>query len=136
MTADQVVAVVAAGFALLGTVFVLIGLLRRRMTRAWQPTRGTVVTRDGSVHGLPSGYPTVQWQDTAGRTHRRTSIVRQSFPPRLGTTVPVLYDPDRPDRGVMDTAVQRGTVFVAVGAGLLVIALLLGALATYVAVAL
>lgn len=118
--------VIAGGVpALLGVVFLTIGLVRQRMTRGWTRTTGVVVDRrtGRADRGTTSIYPTFQWQDERGEVHQHTSSVKQSLGPSPGTAVPVLYDPQRPSRGTIDTFVQGGRIFVYIGAGLLVVAL-------------
>jgi hypothetical protein len=106
---------------LLGLVFTGIGVIRGRMVRDWMPTTGIVVSRrtgraDG---GMAAIYPTFRWEDQHGRVHQRTSMVRASLGPRPGTHVPVRFDPDDPSRAMIDTYVQSGRIFYAIGGALL-----------------
>lgn len=117
---------------LLGVVFLTIGLVRTRTTRGWTRTTGVVVDRrtgraDTGTTGL---YPTFQWRDQHGEVHQHTSAIRQSFAPQPGRAVPVLYDPRRPSRAVIDTVVQGGRLFTWIGAGLLVLGLVVSVLVT------
>lgn len=106
---------VISGGLVLGGVFITIGAVRTRMIRDWTRTTGVVTDRDGNTDGMRRIYPTFMWQDRTGAWHRHTSIVRQSFPPRLGSPVAVRYDPTAPHRGVIDTYVQTGQIFTVVG---------------------
>lgn len=115
---------------LVGGVGVLVGLLlwaigsaRGRMQRGWVSTEATVVTREGSTSGPTARTPTFRWTDADGREHQRTSMVKQGLGPRPGSTVPVRYDPDNPDRGVLDTGLQNGRVLRVVGVVVIVVAL-------------
>ncbi|MCR4513535.1 DUF3592 domain-containing protein [Aeromicrobium sp. 50.2.37] len=126
MSDAALVPLVAGGIpAVLGVVFLTIGLVRQRMTRGWIRTTGVVVDRRSgrADRGMTSIYPTFQWQDEHGQVHQHTSSVKQSLGPSPGTAVPVRYDPQRPSRGTIDTFVQGGRIFVYIGAGLLVVAL-------------
>lgn len=110
----------------LGAIFTGIAVIRRRMTRGWTPTTGTVVDRrtgrtDG---GMAAIYPTFRWQDQDGRVHQRTSMMRASLGPKPGAQVPVRFDPDDPSRAMIDTYVQSGRILFAIGGGVGVLGLL------------
>lgn len=131
--------VLAAGIpALLGTVFLTIGIVRTRMMRGWTRTTGVVVDRrtGRADRGTISIYPTFQWQDQNGQVHQHTSSVKQSLGPSPGTAVPVLYDPEHPSRGSIDSFVQGGRIFVFIGAGLLVVSLVALVLVTSIVLSL
>ena len=120
------------GFLGLGLVFAVIGWLRIRLVRDWTSTSGLIVDRrTGLPTGMSSGYPTFQWADQSGRRHQRTSAVRQSFAPRPGTRVSVRYDPTQPERAMINTSVQNGTIFLVVGAVLAVVGIVTGAFLLY-----
>jgi hypothetical protein len=111
---------------LLGVVFTGIAVIRRRMTRGWTSTTGTVVDRrtgrtDG---GMAAIYPTFRWEDQDGRVHQRTSMMRASLGPKPGAQVPVRFDPDEPSRAMIDTYVQSGRILFAIGGGVGVLGLL------------
>lgn len=116
----------------LGLVFLTIGLVRTRTVRGWTRTTGVVVDRrtGRADRGATALYPTFQWQDQHGRVHQHTSAVRQSLGPSPGTAVPVLYDPDDPARGLIDSFVQSGRIFLWIGAGLLALGLVVGSALT------
>lgn len=121
------IVLIAGGIPLgLGLVFMAIGVLRRRMMRGWVRTTGVVVDkRTGRADGgMPSLYPTFQWQDQDGQVHQRTSMVRQSLGPAPGKQVPIRYDPAEPSRAAVDSFVQNGTIFTVIGSVLVVLALL------------
>ncbi len=122
MSEAVLVPLILGGVAtLLGVVFTGISVVRRRMTRGWTPTTGTVVDRrtgrtDGGIAAI---YPTFRWEDQHGRVHQRTSMMRASLGPRPGAEVPVRFDPDEPSRAMIDTYVQSGRILFAIGGGLL-----------------
>ncbi|HEY1133839.1 MAG TPA: DUF3592 domain-containing protein [Nocardioides sp.] len=98
----------------LGVVFVVVGRVRQRLTRDWERTTGVITTSDGAVSGFPSQYPTFMWQDRTGAWHRRRSGMRGGiFAP--GSPVPVAYDPRAPGHAMIDTPVQNGRFFAALG---------------------
>lgn len=124
MASTQLAPLLAGGIGvLLGLVFIAIGWLRGRMVRGWTSTTGMIVNRDGSTTGMPALYPTFQWRDELGQDHRHTSIVRASLGPKPGKLVQVLYDPDEPSRGVINSAVQSGRIFLVIGSIIAVLAL-------------
>lgn len=128
------IVLIAGGIPLgIGLVFLAIGVLRRRMTLGWIRTTGVVVDkRTGRADGgMPAIYPTFQWQDESGQVHQRTSMVRQSLGPAPGKRVPIRYDPAEPSRGMVDTFVQSGAIFMVIGTVLVVVALVV---ATMIAV--
>jgi len=117
-----------------GAVFVALGWMRGRMTRDWVTTEGMVVNRDGSAdRGMPAYYPTFAWRDHHGVEHRRTSNVGASLQPSPGTRVRVRYDPEAPERAVMDTFSQSGKVFYLVGWIVIGLTVLIGGCALAIA---
>ena len=127
MSEAVLVPLILGGVAtLLGVIFTGIAVIRRRMTRDWTPTTGTVVDRrtgrtDG---GMAAIYPTFRWEDQDGRVHQRTSMMRASLGPKPGAQVPVRFDPDEPSRAMIDTYVQSGRILFAIGGGVGVLGLL------------
>ena len=124
------VAAVVTGFGIplvLALVFGLIGGIRRWMCRDWVRTSGVVINSStGGLTGFGSMYPTFEWFDQYGNKHRQTSMVRQSFAPQPGTRVSVKYDPQRPYRGMINTFVQNGSIFLVIAGILVVFSLVLG----------
>lgn len=126
MASTQLAPLLAGGIGiLLGLVFITIGWLRGRMVRDWTSTTGMIVNRDGSTTGMPALYPTFAWRDQHGQDHRHTSSVRASLGPKPGKVVTVLYDPDEPSRGIIDSAVQSGRIFLVIGGVIAVLAVTL-----------
>lgn len=97
-----------------GLVLFVVGRVRHRMSRDWVRTTGVVTTRDGAVSGFPSQYPTFLWQDGNGTWHRQRSGMRGGIM-APGRQVPVAYDPMSPSRAMIDTPVQNGRLFAAIG---------------------
>jgi hypothetical protein len=85
------------------------------MCRHWVPTTGLIVSKKGATDGWPGRYPTFTWTGPDGRVYRRTSWVHGGLY-RLGRQVRVLVDPQQPERAIMDTFVQKGTIFAVIGA--------------------
>lgn len=111
----------------LAALFIAIGWARSAMIRSWRETTGIVVDgRTGSTvsQGLPDRHPTFRWHDQHGEQHQRTSMMYASLGPTPGTPVPVLYDPERPWRGVINSFVQTGRLLLVTGIVLAVLGLL------------
>lgn len=119
---------IGGGMLGLAAVFFLIAHVRTRMTREWVRTTGVVVDqRSGRAdRGMTAIYPTFQWRDQHGDVHQHTSSVRQSLGPSPGTQVPVRYDPQRPQRAMIDSTVQSGRIFYGIAAVLAVLGVLIG----------
>lgn len=128
MTSTQGALLVTAIGCGLGGVFLLIGYWRVRMTRGWTRTTGVVVDRATGARsgGMPALYATFQWQDQGGQVHQRTSSVYASLGPSPGKQVPVLFDPENPSRGIIDSYVQSGRIFFPIGAILVVLGIVAG----------
>lgn len=97
-----------------GLVLFVVGRVRHRLSRDWVRTTGVVTTADGAVSGFPSQYPTFMWQDGNGTWHRQRSGMRGGIL-SPGRPVPVAYDPVSPSRAMIDTPVQNGRLFAAIG---------------------
>lgn len=128
MTIAQVTLLVTAIPCGLGAIFILIAYLRGRMTAGWVKVTGVVVDRatGGTSGGMPAIYPTFRWRDRQGDVHQRTSMVRASLGPSPGKQIPVLYDPEQPSRGVIDSYAQTLRIFFPIGIALVVIGVLAG----------
>lgn len=119
---------ILGGFTAVALVFFTVAWIRTGMARGWVETTGIVVNqRTGrSDGGMPAIYPTFEWQDADGNTHRRTSSMKQSFGPAPGTRVPVRYDPHDPSRAVIDSYAQSGRLFWLIGGLSLTLGVLIG----------
>ncbi len=98
----------------IGAVFYAIGKTMAVSTRDWVRTTGVVVPNEpGTV--LPGRKPSFAWRDATGVEHRRTALsAGGGFPPRIGSTVPIAYDPDNPAYGRIDTYGHSGRVYLLV----------------------
>ncbi|WP_162891322.1 DUF3592 domain-containing protein [Aeromicrobium sp. A1-2] len=119
---------ILGGGAVVATVFFLVAWSRTSMARGWTATTGVVIDRrtGRAEGGIPAQHPTFQWQDADGNLHQETSSMKQSLGPAPGTRVPVLYDPAHPSRAVINTYVQSGRLFWALGFLVLALGILIG----------
>jgi hypothetical protein len=99
---------------LLGLIFGAIGWVRASMCKSWVHSTGLIVTRKGATTGWPTDQPTIGWTGPDGQVYRRTSQVKGGFY-RMGSQVPILVDPEQPHRAVIDTPLQKGTIFTVMG---------------------
>jgi hypothetical protein len=99
---------------LFGLIFGTIGWARTSMCKNWVPSTGVIVTRKGATSGMPTDQPTFGWTGPDGQIYRRTSLVKGGFY-RMGRQVPILVHPEQPHRAVVDTFVQKGTIFIVMG---------------------
>lgn len=130
MTTTQAALLITAIPCAIGAIFVLLAHLRGRMTRGWVKVTGVVVNRRTreTTGGMPARNPTFQWQDQQGNVHQRTSMVGASLGPSPGKQVAVLYDPDEPSRGIIDSSVQSLRIFFPIGIACIVVGVLAGAM--------
>lgn len=99
---------------LFGLTFGTIGWARTSMCKSWVHSTGLIVTRKGATSGWPTDQPTFGWTGPDGHVYRRTSLVRGGFY-RMGSQVPILIHPEQPHRAVVDTFIQKGTIFMVMG---------------------
>jgi hypothetical protein len=99
---------------LFGLLFGTIGWVRTSMCKNWVHSTGLIVTRKGATTGWPTNQPTFGWTGPDGHVYRKNSLVRGGFY-RMGSQVPILIDPERPHRAVIDTFIQKGTIFTVMG---------------------
>lgn len=109
---------------LLGSVFLAIGLVRKLPTRQWHETIGQVIKKGKLFPGMPDNSPTFRYMAQDGNTYERTSLITQRPGIVPGKNVPVLYNPDNPERAVINTFAQNGTAFIVIGGVLLGIGLI------------
>lgn len=127
----QIAAVIVAGGLALAAVPCLMARWRLTTTKNWTETQGVVTHRDGSTRpGMPHYYPTFMYQDATGRWHRKTSGLGASLQPGPGRAVPVLYDPDAPEKAVMNTFTQSGRIGYVIG-GVIAVVVILVAVMVY-----
>ena len=115
---------------LLGLIFGLIGGLRTSMCKGWVHSTGLIVTRKGATTGWPTDQPTFGWTGPDGHVYRKNSLVRGGFY-RMGSRVPILIHPEQPQRAVIDTFIQKGTIFTVLGVTLGVMGVALAASGGY-----
>lgn len=114
-----------------GLAFAAAGLIvvvrTRRLSRNGVRTTGVVVglaPGSSDESGRRIMHPVVSFATVAGEAvTAQASLGSGSGGPRVGATVPVLYDPTRPTRIAIDTFAQRGTwlgwIGLLIGLGLL-----------------
>jgi hypothetical protein len=129
--------VLGAGFTLIGGFFVVFGHLRWSRSRRWPKVAATVTGVRSMIDGDPGGTSTsspVVTFEVAGRTVQAESAAFDNMHSyRPGRTFPVRYDPERPERAVVDIAGQNGLLHQAIGLLLFLAGVgLLVALVTYV----
>ena len=127
----SIAAIIAGGGLAIAAIPCLMAKWRLSMTKDWTETRGVVTRRDGSTEpGMPHYYPTFMYQDATGRWHRKTSGLGASLQPGPGRPVQVLYDPEAPERAVMNTFTQSGRIGYVIG-GVIAVVVLLAAVMVY-----
>lgn len=128
-------------FGFLGLVFLLIGLLlqahsRKKTVLCTQRTTATVTDNIRKVHDRIGEGPSFYWYPVvryyaSGRDIETTLSSGRAGAPRYqpGTSVTVLYQPDKPENCFIEgdnTLRLVCTVFLCVGIGLLLLALIVG----------
>ena len=119
----------------IGAIFHAIGTTMAVTTRDWIRTTGVVVPNEPGTF-LPGRKPSFAWRDATGVEHRRTALsAGGGFPPRIGSHVPIAYDPDNPSYGRIDTFGHSGRVYLVVAWLLIAVAVVaeVALLAAYVA---
>lgn len=104
---------------LLGSIFLAIGLVRKLPTKHWDETVGQVVKKGKLFPGLPDNSPTFRYRAQDGNTYEKTSWITQRPGISPGKNVPVLYNPDNPERAIINTFAQNGTAFIIIGSVIL-----------------
>lgn len=127
-------------FGLLGLVFFLIGYLRTRKIHYFDRTEGMIIQKERhfklnlfqlskkqtSIHqeGTYSDEnPSVAYE-VGGEKYIHTSSISQQPGIPIGTKVGVYYDPYQPEKAIIDTFVQRGSLFKLLGSIFLGIAMI------------
>lgn len=133
-----VLSIFTAIFFILGGIFFTIGHVKTRSQNMWDETTGVIIKKTNppqifkilfrNYDKQPDYYPTVQYI-VNGITYEKTSDVYQSpgLPP--GKEVSVLYNPDDPEQAVINTFIQRGTIFKLIGSiliGICILAIIIG----------
>ncbi|WP_277630599.1 DUF3592 domain-containing protein [Atopococcus tabaci] len=100
--------------ALLGLVFWSVGFFMTKGKKAWINTKGIVID-NFRASGDDNLRPIFQFEDNKGVLYEVKSKVGQRPSIKVGTQVPVLYDPKDPSRAVIDTWLQSGRGFLLFG---------------------
>ena len=121
----SIAAIILGGGLAFAAVPCLLAWWRLSMTKDWTETPGVVTRRDGSTApDMPHYYPTFMYQDATGRWHRKTSGLGASLQPGPGRPVQVLYDPNAPERAIMNTFTQSGRIGYMIGGVIAVVVIL------------
>lgn len=122
----------------MGSIFFIIGFRRSRLVNRWKKTSGIIVKKeininislskiisgDSFVSKGPDYHPTVQYT-VDGVQHEYTSNVHQQPGIPIGKEVEVRFNPDNPEQAIINTFVQRGSIFTLIGGILLSMSLIL-----------
>lgn len=116
---------IPAGILLLmGIIFLFIMRKVTKPEKHWQLTSGMIVQKEKNltvsignfmnkgkfVSTLPDRAPTFQYE-VNGVTYEKTSKIEQEPGFAIGSTVEVLYDPNDPQQAVINSFIQKGTIF-------------------------
>ena len=111
-------------FALGGAGFIIVSSLFlfriRAIRRGGVRTQGTVVDKRSDVSG-GSYAPVIRFATQDGRTVEFVSNMYTPFVPKVGKQVPVVYQPSKPERAILDTALGTWvipTMGLVIGVGL------------------
>lgn len=118
----------ALAFLILGIVFLAMYSRRAKKFNVWSLTTGEIIKKDITINisigslinkdskgsKLPDRAPTVSYQ-VGDVSYEYTSKIQQSpgLPP--GKIVEVFYNPDNPQEAIINTFVQRGSIFKLLG---------------------
>lgn len=146
-----IVALATIPFFILGIVFLLIGLFRSRKAKKYARTSGVIIKgAKKKLLKLPflseklidtlydkqivtETNPTVSYK-VDGKTYTSRSTLSQEPPLRIGKKVDVLYNPENPEEALIDTFIQRGSIFTLIGSIFLIILLIVWGVTTYLVV--
>lgn len=128
----------------MGFVFLLVMRTTVRPDKDWLTAKGTIIRKEKNYHvslgniinkgefisSAPDRAPTFHYEIN-GVEYETTSKVQQTPGFQIGSTVDILYNPDDPEQAVINSVIQKGTLFniigkilLSFGATLLLIALL------------
>lgn len=128
---DWLLVLVPLGLGLVGAFFLTWGIRRYHRSRAWPLTTGTVTGAElrnpGPLDGTATLAPKVRYLASDGRHYEVTSAASDNLTRyTAGRQVPVRYDPQAPERMVVDRAAQNGVAHATVGGCLLTMAVAFG----------
>lgn len=133
-----VFSILVLSFVTIGTVFFLIGFFRSRPIKYYDQTKGVIIKKERHyvinlrklIHNEPAREyytpdvrPTVLYE-VDGEQYTFTSSISQQPGMEIGKEVNVFYDRYEPNKAIIDTFVQRGTLFKLVGTVFLLLGLL------------
>lgn len=124
----MVLAILALSFLLLGSIFWLIGFIRKRGTKDWAWASGEIIKKEKHYNITlskiikneeflskgPDERPTAEYV-VDGKTYTYTSNIGQTPGIKPGIIVDVLYDPYNPSKAMINTFVQSGAIFKLLG---------------------
>lgn len=113
-----IIVVIGAGLFLVGAILAVAGWRRLTRSRGWPATTATVtsVGSPGRSLDIDTTQSPVVSYEVAGRTVQAPSdAIDNIHSYRPGQQVTVRYDPERPERFVVDLAGQNGALLVVVG---------------------
>lgn len=126
--AYMLLSIPATIFLVMGLIFLLVIKNINRPAKDWQMTTGTIIrkeknysislgkifNKEGIVSSLPDSAPTFQYE-VNGIEYEKTSKVQQNPGFAIGSTVEILYNPEDPQQAVINSIIQRGTLFSVLG---------------------
>ncbi|HLR69038.1 MAG TPA: DUF3592 domain-containing protein [Virgibacillus sp.] len=135
-----IVGTITGPFLLLGAIFFSFGFIRSQIAKKYERTTGIIVRGEKSSflkhsnfnelidklykdRTVPDRHPTVAY-DIQGTTYTYKSAMSQQPGLPIGTEVDVLYNPNRPEKAIIDTFVQRGSLFTLLGSIFLALAVI------------
>lgn len=113
--------------SILATIFLSIGLVRRRQMKRSHVTEGVIIKKGRFFSHMPDRAPTVKYE-VNGQIYEFTSKIQQEPGIKPGTEVDVYYLPENPEKAIINTFAQRGTVFTVIGSIIGIFALFSGIL--------
>jgi len=118
-------------FSFMGLVFLLVSRTTVRPDREWLTTTGTIIQKEKNysislnniinkkevLSSAPDRAPTFHYEIN-GVEYETTSKVQQTPGFQIGSTVEILYNPDDPEQAVINSFIQKGTLFNIIGKAL------------------
>lgn len=115
-------------FSCMGIVFLLVSRTIVRPKKDWLTVTGTIIqkeknytislgkimNREGFAASAPDRAPTFHYE-VNGIEYETTSKVQQSPGFQIGATVEILYNPEDPQQAVINSFLQKGTLFNIIG---------------------
>lgn len=115
-------------FSFMGLVFLLVNRTTVRPDREWLTATGTIIQKEKNysislnniinnkeiLSSAPDRAPTFHYK-VNGAEYETTSRVQQTPGFQIGSTVEILYNPDDPAQAVINSFIQKGTLFNIIG---------------------